>query len=51
MILGASLRRFPIFTDLADRIAERVDSSVLLASAKDTARRSFLGRLLERFIY
>ncbi len=51
VILGASLRRFPIFTDLADRIAERVDSSVLLASAKDTARRSFLGRLLERFIY
>ncbi len=51
VILGASLRRFPIFADLADRIAERVDCSVLLVSARDTARRSFLGRLLERFIY
>jgi len=51
VILGASLRRFGFFADLADRIAERVDSSVLLVAANDTARRSFLGRMLERFIY
>ncbi len=51
VILGASLRRFRFFADLADRIAERVDCSVLLVSARDTARRTFLGRLLEKFIY
>jgi amino acid transporter/nucleotide-binding universal stress UspA family protein len=51
VILGASLRRFRFFADLADRIAERVDCSVLLVEANDTARRSFLGRLLEKFIY
>ncbi|MEE9298588.1 MAG: universal stress protein, partial [Acidimicrobiia bacterium] len=51
VILGASLRRFHFFADLADRIAERVDCSVLLVEAKDTARRTFLGRLLEKFIY
>ena len=51
VILGTSLRRFPAFADLADRISERVDCSVLLVSAKNTARRSFLGRLLEKFIY
>jgi len=51
VILGASLRRFHIFADLADRIAERVDCSVLLVEANDTARRSFLGRLLEKLIY
>jgi hypothetical protein len=49
--LGASLRRFGFFADLADRIAERIDSSVLLVSARDTARRSFLGRTLEKLIY
>lgn len=51
VILGASLRRFGFFADLADRIAERVDSSVLLVEASDTVRRTFLGRLLEKFIY
>ena len=51
VILGASLRRFGFFADLADRIAERVDSSVLLVEANDTARRTFLGRMLEKFIY
>ena len=51
VILGASLHRFRFFADLADRIAERVDCSVLLVEANETARRSFLGRLLERFIY
>jgi len=51
VILGASLHRFHIFADLADRIADRVDCSVLLVSAKNTARRSFLGKLLEKFIY
>ena len=51
VILGASLRRFGFFRDLADRIADRVDSSVLLVEANDTARRTFLGRMLEKFIY
>jgi len=51
VILGASLRRFHFFADLADRISERVDCSVLLVEANDTARRSFLGRLLEKLIY
>ena len=51
VILGASLRRFGFFADLADRIAERVDSNVLLVEANDTARRTFLGRMLEKFIY
>ncbi|MEE8498569.1 MAG: universal stress protein [Acidimicrobiia bacterium] len=51
VILGASMRRFGFFADLADRIAERVDSNVLLVEANDTARRTFLGRMLEKFIY
>ncbi len=51
VILGAPLHHLPFLADLADRIAERVDCSVLLVEAHQTARRTFLGRLLEKLIY
>jgi amino acid transporter len=51
VILGAVPQRFTIFTDLADRIAERMDCPTMLVYAKGTQRRSLLGRLVERLIY
>ncbi len=51
VILGAPLHTFPFFADLADRISDRVECAVLLVEARDTFRRTFLGRALEKLIY
>ncbi|MDH3470734.1 MAG: amino acid permease [Acidimicrobiia bacterium] len=52
VILGASLHHLPFLTDLANRISDRIDSSVLLVEAYGSSTAtSFLGRILERIIY
>lgn len=51
VIIGAAAQRFRVFSDLADRIAEGLDCPVLLVHARDSHRRTLLGRILERFIY
>lgn len=51
VVLGAVATRFQIFTDLADRLAESMDAPVLLVYANVSARKSFLGRVIEYLIY
>ena len=51
VIMGAVASRFRLTTDLADRIAEMVDAPALQVYAKVSARKSWLAKIVEYFIY
>jgi len=51
VIIGAAAQRFRMFSDLADRIAEELDCPVLLVHARDSHRKTLIGRILEHLIY
>ena len=50
VLLGAPSHRFQVATDLADRIAERLDCPALLIHTPVVETMSFQRRLIERFI-
>ncbi len=51
VVLGAAAHGLRVFTELTDRIATRISGPILLVHGATSREGTFLGRLLERFIY